>query len=134
MPTVSALPESQTSGDLMTQFIETADKKGVTWTYKEEQNHFYIQNEGEIDLEFKVGDYRMTLRPTENFGKQLDFTSVNVKAITDKDDKTAAYSVYATQYGYPGKDKVEGIETAKPAQNQSTDVEEESAKDKKTSK
>lgn len=133
MPKVTALPEGQTSGDLMTQFIETADKKGITWTYETEQNHFFIQNEGEIDLQVKVGDQSFTLRPTEQFGKQMDFTSFNVKAVTEDDEKTGSYSAFATKYGYPGMDKLEKIDTAKPAQNQAADVEDESAKDKKTS-
>lgn len=134
MAKVTALPEGQTSGDLMTQFIETADKKGKTWTYETEQNHFFIQNEGEIDLQVKVADQLVTLRPTDQFGKELDFTSFNVKAVTDDDEKTGSYSVFATKYGFPGMDKLEKIDTAKPAMNQPTDVEDESAKDTKASK
>jgi len=133
MPKVKSKPEGQTNGDLMIQFIDTVDKKGKTWEYETTQNHFFIQNEGELDIEVKVADETRTLRPTEQFGRKMDFTSFTAKAVTDEDEKTAGYSVYATEFGYPGKDKVEDIETAKPATNEPTDPEDEKT-EKKTNK
>ncbi len=118
MAKVTALPEGQTSGDLMTQFIETATKKSQNWTFDAKQNHFYALNEGVCDLEFKVGDTVKQIRPTENFGIETEFTSFSVKALTDDEDITSAYSIAATRYGYPGMDKIKDIETAKPAENQ----------------
>lgn len=124
---VTAKPEGQTNGDLVTQVTGTVGKKTETFTYPRQQNHLFVQNEGVIDIELKVGDETRVLRGNDQFGKELDYTSFTLKALTD-DDETAAYTSYATEYGYPGKAKVEDVVVNKPGvtskkQPKETDVE-----------
>lgn len=110
---VTAKPEGQTNGDLVAQVTGTVGKKTETFTYPRQQNHLFVQNEGVIDIELKVGDETRVLRGNDQFGKELDYTSFTLKALTD-DDETAAYTSYATEYGYPGKAKVEDVVVNKP--------------------
>lgn len=110
---VTAKPEGQTNGDLVTQVTGTVGKKTETFSYEREQNHLFVQNEGAVDIELKVGDETRVLRGNDQFGKELDYTSFTLKALTE-DDETAAYTSYATEYGYPGKAKVEEVVVNKP--------------------
>lgn len=124
---VTSKPEGQTNGDLVTQVTGTVGKKTETFSYERGQNHLFVQNEGVIDIELKVGDETRVLRGNDQFGKELDYTSFTLKALTD-DDETAAYTSYATEYGYPGKAKVEDVVVNKPGvtskkQPKETDVE-----------
>jgi len=124
---VTSKPEVQTNGDLVTQVTGTVGKKTETFSYERKQNHLFVQNEGVIDVELKVGDETRVLRGNDQFGKELDYTSFTLKALTD-DDETAAYTSYATEYGYPGKAKVEDVVVNKPGvtskkQPKETDVE-----------
>lgn len=124
---VTAKPEGQTNGDLVTQVTGTVGKKTETFSYEREQNHLFVQNEGAVDIELKVGDETRVLRGNDQFGKELDYTSFTLKALTEDGD-TAAYTSYATEYGYPGKPKVEDVEVNKPGitskkQPKETDVE-----------
>lgn len=124
---VTAKPEGQTNGDLVTQVTGTVGKKTETFSYERPQNHLFVQNEGAIDIELKVGEETRVLRGNDQFGKELDYTSFTLKALTE-DDETAAYTSYATEYGYPGKAKVEEVVVNKPGvtskkQPKETDVE-----------
>lgn len=110
---VTSKPEGQTNGDLVTQVTGTVGKKTETFSYERKQNHLFVQNEGVIDIELKVGDETRVLRGNDQFGKEIDYTGFTLKALTD-DDETAAYTSYATEYGYPGKAKVEDVVVNKP--------------------
>jgi len=114
---ITKAPEGQTNGDLMYQFLDTVNGKGETFEFPSEQNHLYVLNEGTEDIEVRAGDLVRTLRPRENFGKEIDFSKVRLKSLAEDKELTIAFSVYATQYKMQGQAKVEGIETEKPATN-----------------
>lgn len=138
MTKVTAKPEGQTNGDLIVQITELATKKSETYTYETEQNHIFVQNESEHDIEVKVGDQTRVLAPLKQFGLETDFTKFSVKALVEGDE-TLQFTAHATSYGYPGKAKVENVTVNKPGltstkQPKETDVDTNSTASTSTEK
>lgn len=114
---IEKAPEGLTNGDLMTQFTDTVGKKGETFTFPEQQNHVFVQNEGDQEIYVEVAGVTKALRPGENFGQELDYTSVKIKAIAGEDDETQQFSVYGTQHRLQGQNVAERTEVSKPGTN-----------------
>lgn len=109
MTKVKVEPVGQTNGDQMIQFVDTAPSKGRTFSFDTQQNHLYVANDGPEHLEVKAGDVTRTIAPGESWGEPLNYTSFAVKALTNDEEMTNAFSVAATVYGLPGADRVPGI-------------------------
>lgn len=109
MTKVKVEPVGQTNGDQMIQFVDTAPSKGRTFSFDTQQNHLYVSNDGPEHLEVKAGDVTRTIAPGESWGEPLNYSSFTVKALTDDEEMTNAFSVAATVYGLPGADRVPGI-------------------------
>ena len=106
---VTVEPVGHTNGDQMIQFTDTAPNKARTFSFDTQQNHLYVANEGTEHIEVKAGDVTRTIAPGESWGEPLNYNSFTVKALTDDDDLTNAFSVAATVYGLPGADRVPGM-------------------------
>ena len=106
---VNVEPVGQTNGDQMIQFQGNAGKKPETWTFETQQNHLYVANEGTEQIEVKAGGETRTIPPGESWGDPLNYSSVEVRALTDDEDQTQPFTVMATVYGLPGADRVPGI-------------------------
>jgi hypothetical protein len=84
MPMVVSLPRTESDGSVITQFNDSIDTTGRTYSYPNSQNYLEIWNKGYTDIILNVGNYNPTIHPNQKWSNNVTYDSFTINSINDE--------------------------------------------------
>lgn len=94
MPKVTAIPRGQSNGDIITEFVDTANISATTFVYPNEQESLTIRNDGVADVTLTLNGTSYTVQPSKSKSVEVVFISFSISSVSGTQQFTARANSY----------------------------------------